>query len=81
LRAYPNPTVNQVNLEYNNTGRAGVASVIVRDIQGRIVEQRSVNVAVGANTIEVSLQGKTAGYYFAEVNVAGKKSVAKIIKN
>jgi hypothetical protein len=81
LRAYPNPTVNQVNLEYNNTGKAGAASVIVRDMQGRIIEQRNVNVGVGSTIIELSLQGKAAGYYFAEVNLAGKKSVAKIIKN
>jgi hypothetical protein len=81
LRAYPNPTANQVNLEYNNTGKAGLASIIVRDMQGRVIEQRNVNISVGSNTIEVSLQGKSAGYYFAEINVAGKKSIAKIIKN
>jgi photosystem II stability/assembly factor-like uncharacterized protein len=81
LRAYPNPTANQVNLEYTNTGKAGLASIIVRDMQGRVIEQRNVNISVGSNTIEVSLQGKSAGYYFAEINVAGKKSIAKIIKN
>jgi len=79
LRAYPNPAVNQTNLEYNHAGNVAVANVIVRDMQGRVVDQRNVSITSGINTIELSLQGKTAGYYFAEVNVAGKKSVAKIV--
>jgi hypothetical protein len=81
IKAYPNPTSGTTTIEYTNSGSAGAAEVLVRDMQGRIVEQRSINVSVGANTIPVSLQGKTAGYYFAEISVAGKKSVAKIIKN
>lgn len=80
LRVYPNPAINQTNLEYNHVGNGATATVIVRDIQGRIVEQRNVGVSQGNNTIEISLQGKTSGYYFAEVNVAGKKLVAKIVK-
>jgi len=81
IKAYPNPTQGATIIEYTNSGRAGAAEVVVRDMQGRIIEQRTINVTVGANTIPVSLQGKTAGYYFAEISVAGKKSVAKIIKN
>ncbi len=73
LPAYPNPSAGTVTLDLSAMQELP-ATVLVRDVSGRIVETAAVN---GAQ--RVTLAAQPAGVYFAEVSGDGKTFVTRVV--
>jgi hypothetical protein len=72
LRAYPNPVVDQLVIEYPRMNR-----IIVRDILGKAV--RSVDLQ-GENQFTMVLEDLVEGIYFLSVEAEGNSKTVKFLK-
>jgi len=72
LRAYPNPAVRNVTIEY--TAPSGNADLVIKNLAGREVYRASVNTA-GAKHVDVS--SMSPGVYFYGIEADGKMVCTK----
>jgi hypothetical protein len=70
LRLYPNPTNGGVHISYSLPGNTSTAYMVVRDVQGRMVQQFQVRGAQGQHTWDV--QGLAPGVYMVELRREGR---------
>ena len=72
MRAYPNPARETLN--FTVRGVSGVGQMVVTDMSGRIMLSRSVQLGLGANTLETG--SLPAGSYLLRVAPgSGKPSI------
>jgi Secretion system C-terminal sorting domain len=63
------------------TKTAGIASIQLSDVNGKIISTRSLQVNIGSNTINLSeTAGMAQGMYLLKVMTAGGNTVTRIIK-
>ncbi|MDX9751982.1 MAG: T9SS type A sorting domain-containing protein, partial [Flavobacteriales bacterium] len=67
---FPNPASGLVTMSYQLSGHTGVAHVVVRDAQGRMVQQFRVSGTRGQHAWDV--QGIAPGVYMVELRCAGR---------
>jgi hypothetical protein len=83
-RMYPNPFLDQVNLDFNNTAADNHVSVDVYDLSGKLVFRKAFGkLAAGYNTLRVNTGSANlnTGIYMVTLNVNGKPvQVSKMIK-
>lgn len=79
MKVYPNPVLDKTTIEFNAVANAD-AVLTVRDLQGKVVLSRKLQVTVGKNSASIDMDNFSKGYYFAEVMQGGNKSVAKLLK-
>jgi chitodextrinase/pimeloyl-ACP methyl ester carboxylesterase len=83
-RMYPNPFIDQVNLDFNNTAADNNVSVDVYDLSGKLVFRKAFGkLAAGYNTLRVNTGSANlnTGIYMVTLNVNGKPvQVSKMIK-
>lgn len=82
-RMYPNPFIDQVNLDFNNTAADNNVSVDVYDLSGKLMFRRSFGkLAAGYNTLRVNTgTNLNTGIYMITLNVNGKPvQVSKMVK-
>lgn len=81
VQVYPNPAEAGVNLSVN-AENAGDAQVVIADVNGKVLLNKTVKVMAGGNTI--SLEEETAafnsGVYFIQVQVGTGSMHGKFIK-
>ena len=75
LSVYPNPAVNETFVTVEN---AGLNTVSVYDIQGRMVSTESVE-AMAGEQVRISTEMLNAGVYFVTVNNEGAVRTAKLV--
>lgn len=81
LTAYPNPTVDYVNIAYNMSNASPVI-VTVTDVYGRIVATESLGiVAAGANTKQLDATGFATGTYNVQFRSDKGTSSFSFVKN
>ena len=84
-RMYPNPFVDQINLDFNNTKAGNHIAVDVFDISGRLVYRRNYGkLPAGYNTLRLNTAegGLNTGVYMVTLTVNGKPVQAtKMIKD
>ena len=73
---YPNPTDGQITLR--NAGVAPLTTVVISDINGRIVSTIDVSEMNGER--QISLDNLAAGVYFARISTDNASTVKRIIK-
>lgn len=71
---WPNPANSNVNISFNSAVENN-ASVVIYDVQGRIVKQSSLTGS--ENTVDI--QNLTSGVYFVNVSNGVKKEVKKLV--
>ena len=85
INAYPNPFIDQVNIEFYNSAAGNKVTIDMYDMSGRLVYRRNAgNVPVGQNKLTLSVQdsGFTPGVYLVKLNVNGQTlSTAKLVKS
>ena len=85
INAYPNPFIDQVNIEFYNSAAGNKVTIDMYDMSGRLVYRRNAgNVPVGQNKLSLSVQdsGFTPGVYLVKLNVNGQTlSTAKLVKS
>jgi pimeloyl-ACP methyl ester carboxylesterase len=82
-RMYPNPFIDQVSLDFNNTAADNNVSVDVYDLGGRLVFRKAFGkLAAGYNTLRVNTGTNLGtGVYMITLNVNGKPvQVSKMVK-
>jgi hypothetical protein len=76
ISMYPNPTDGQITLR--NAGVAPLTTVVISDINGRIVSTIDVSEMNGER--QISLDNLAAGVYFARISTDNASTVKRIIK-
>jgi fibronectin type 3 domain-containing protein/poly(3-hydroxybutyrate) depolymerase len=83
-RVYPNPFIDQINLDFNNTAADNHVSVDVYDLSGKLVFRKAFGkLAAGYHTLRVATGNANlpTGIYLVTLNVNGKPvQVNKMIK-
>lgn len=80
LSAYPNPFHSNVSLQLQTEAK-GIANIVVRDITGRVIANKNLNVEKGGNYLTVSeLQAAPSGSYFVEVSFGSERASVKLMK-
>ncbi len=64
---YPNPATDLVNVQLQNQ-TDGPATVMIRDVLGRIVKSHSFELSTGHNQLELNVQDLLEGHYVLDIN-------------
>lgn len=79
LRAFPNPVVDQLNLQLD-TEEASNALVRIYNANGQALVQRSINLGIGANMEQFDMSNLPAGFYTVEVSNGEAASRTTVVK-
>jgi dienelactone hydrolase len=83
-RMYPNPFIDQISLDFNNTAADNHVSVDVYDLSGKLMFRKAFGkLSAGYNTLRVNTGSANlnAGIYMITLNVNGKPvQVSKMVK-
>jgi hypothetical protein len=78
FNVYPNPATNNISFDFD-FGASANASVIVRDIQGKVVYAKELGKGLqGKQSFSIDAGSFSNGLYFVELNANGTKKVAKV---
>jgi hypothetical protein len=77
----PNPVTNG-NFKLNvDNGEISDMDIVIKDIQGRVVDRKSVKVIAGLNSININVTNLASGTYFISVSTAkDKMRVLRFVK-
>lgn len=79
LALFPNPANDHVEIIFNTNASAYV-SMKITDLNGREMAGQNMNSFAGTNKIRVDLNEFPAGMYYVTMNVDGKISTKKLVK-
>jgi Subtilase family/Secretion system C-terminal sorting domain len=79
LRAYPNPIINTLNLDFYSS-KKDKAIIYVVDINGKTLKEIIVNITVGMQKITIDTRSLTKGVYTVKVMVDNKQLLTKVLK-
>lgn len=78
LNLFPNPTEGELNLEFSlNT--AQTVTIQIQDICGKIVQNHSINAAIGSNLVLMDTQTLAAGSYFVAIQAGETQKVLQFV--
>jgi hypothetical protein len=77
IKVYPNPTTGEFTVEFEDVAKAAVVRVL--DIQGRVIEQRSLTLSQMPAT-RFNLNEQSAGVYLIEVMQEGQQKWTRLVK-
>ena len=78
LNLFPNPTEGELNLEFS-LNAAQTVSIQIQDICGKIVQNHSINAAVGSNLVLMDTQSLAAGSYFVAIQAGETQKVLQFV--
>jgi hypothetical protein len=78
VSVYPNPSQDYANVVFN-ADAISLYNVKLIDITGKIVQEKSLESAIGENKIQFDLTQIPSGVYFAWVITGDQKEVVKVI--
>ncbi|MEL6133557.1 MAG: T9SS type A sorting domain-containing protein, partial [Bacteroidota bacterium] len=78
LILYPNPTQNEVFVNFNAVTE-GKVEMVVRNVLGQVMQQATQNVQIGSNKWGIDLTGWARGIYLVEVKRGEQSFVQKLI--
>lgn len=68
-RVFPNPATDNMNLLLN-TGRSGDISLVISDLQGRMILERPINLGIGEQMVSIPVSGFEPGMYLMHLTDA-----------
>ena len=80
LQAFPNPNRGRFELRLDNFS-SGKAEIRIMNIDGAIVERRSVNLSSGSQVLSFELKNKASGMYYVQVVTVDGIQNAKFMIN
>jgi hypothetical protein len=80
IRTFPNPNKGSFELMLDNFS-PGKAEVRIMNIDGTIVERRSINISATSQSLNFELKNKAAGMYYVQVVSAGRTQNVKFVIN
>jgi len=79
LHVYPNPVVDDLNLEMQLT-EEGTVTITVYDAAGRLLQERALQGVIGENDTRLNLSLFDAGMYFLEIDFGNEKLTRRIVR-
>ncbi len=76
---FPNPSQNRSNVALN-LGKAANVEVSILQMNGAIVAKKTYGKLVGSSLLPIDMSNMNTGMYFVNVNVDGKTTVLKLVK-
>lgn len=77
---YPNPFANDLFVTIN-AGQEQKVKLIIIDISGKVIEERSVAATEGLQTLALKTESLQAGIYFITAEANGKRETQKLVKS
>jgi PKD repeat protein len=77
LEVYPNPTDGELNVTFSSP-ISQQATLTVRDIAGKLLQQNSINAASGSNLVMLGMDSLAAGTYFVTVNLGDSQKTLQV---
>lgn len=78
LSLYPNPTEGELNLLFDLASNQTV-SIQLQDVCGKIVQNHTVNAAIGSNLVSMDTHGIAAGSYFLTIQAGTTQKVMQFV--
>jgi PKD repeat protein len=78
LSLYPNPTEGELNLLFDLASNQTV-SIQLQDVCGKIVQNHTVNAAIGSNVVLMDTHGIAAGSYFLTIQAGTTQKVMQFV--
>lgn len=78
-RIAPNPTQDQLTVDFN-LAQAGNVNVLVRGMDGRLLQTTQMDGALGANRQVLNVQPLSAGLYILQIQTANGLKALKFVK-
>ena len=76
---FPNPTTNNINIEFEAKKEA-ILNINILDITGKIVFSNTFQSNLGSNNVELKIETLEAGLYFIEMSDSNSAKRIKIVK-
>jgi hypothetical protein len=77
FKVFPNPTDEDLNITFSSP-ISQQATLTVRDIAGKLLQQNTVNAASGSNLVMLGMDSLAAGTYFVTVNLGENQKTLQV---
>ncbi|WP_242916762.1 T9SS type A sorting domain-containing protein [Pontibacter liquoris] len=81
LTVYPIPAKTELHVDLNSAAEAGMATIELLDVNGRVILSKSVNTATDGHTTKLDLQSASQGVYILSVNSAAGRTTKRVVIN
>ena len=78
LNVFPNPTEGELNLQFS-LNAAQFVKIQLQDICGKIVQNHTINAAIGSNLVMMDTQTLAAGTYFLAIQAGETQKVLQFV--
>jgi PKD repeat protein len=78
LNVFPNPTEGELNLQFS-LNSAQFVKIQLQDICGKIVQNHTINAAIGSNLVMMDTQTLAAGTYFLAIQAGETQKVLQFV--
>jgi PKD repeat protein len=78
LNVFPNPTEGELNLQFS-LNAAQFVKIQLQDICGKIVQDHTINAAIGSNLVMMDTQTLAAGTYFLAIQAGETQKVVQFV--
>jgi PKD repeat protein len=78
LNVFPNPTEGELNLQFS-LNAAQFVKIQLQDICGKIVQNHTINAAIGSNLVMMDTQTLAAGTYFLAIQAGETQKVVQFV--
>ena len=80
LSLYPNPVLDQLQIEYLST-TLSYGEISILDLNGKVVLVRKISNDIGENKQVIDISALTQGIYLCRINSGNKMDISKFIKS
>lgn len=78
LNLFPNPTEGELNLQFS-LNAAQTVTIQLQDVCGKVVQNHSINAAIGSNLVLMDTQNLAAGSYFVAIQAGETQKVLQFV--
>lgn len=76
---YPNPALDQAQISLRSSN-AFTGALVLTDVNGRVLESRTISVLTGDNTFEIPALGLHPGVYFVKIRIDDRVYLSRFYK-
>jgi len=79
IKVYPNPTINNLNLQFDNS-QSGIYAIRVYDLSGRIIYNENLEVNGSGQLININTANWALGMYEVVMEKEGDRQIIPVVK-
>ena len=78
LYIYPNPANDQISVAFSSLAKS-IADLVIVDVSGRKVLQKTINISAGNNIVDISLASLQKGLYIIKLSTSETELIKKLV--